>query len=163
MVPGGMSEYDWLLFLHVTGAFLLTGGTIAAGALNVAAQMRARPSEIALVLSLIRFAVLALTVGALVTLVFGLWLVSAAPYDYGFGQAWVIAAIVVFLIGMVLGEVGGRKDRKTRKLAERLAAEGDAPSAVLKARLRAPEALISYAAGLMPLIVLVLMIWKPGA
>jgi hypothetical protein len=158
-----MSTYDWLLFLHVTGALLLTGGTVAAGALNIAAQIRRRPSEIALLLSMIRFAVMTLLAGALLTLVFGLWLVSEAPYDYSFGQAWVIAAIIVFLIGMALGELGGRKDRKNRKLAERLAAEGDVPSPELKARLRAPATFISWAAGLMPLVVLVLMIWKPGA
>jgi hypothetical protein len=77
-----MTEYEWLLFLHVTGAFLLGGGSVAAAALNVAAQVRERPSEIAL--SLTRVAVVSIIVGALATIGFGLWLVSEAPFGYGY-------------------------------------------------------------------------------
>ena len=29
--PGHVSKYDWLLFLHITGAFLLAGGTWSQG------------------------------------------------------------------------------------------------------------------------------------
>ena len=39
-----MNKYDWLLFLHITGAFLLVGGGVVAAALNVAALRRDRPS-----------------------------------------------------------------------------------------------------------------------
>lgn len=161
--PQGVSKYDWVLFFHVTGAFLLAGGTIAAGALHIAAQRRERPSEIALLLSLIRWAALTIAVGALLALAFGLWLVSAAPYDYSFGDAWMVAALVLFVAGAVLGEAGGRLERKTRELAEQLAAQGDRPSTELEARMRGLPAWLSYAAGLMPLIILVLMVWKPGA
>ena len=52
-----MSTYDWLLFLHITGAFLLLGGGVVAGALNIAALRRERPSEIVLLYGLIRIAV----------------------------------------------------------------------------------------------------------
>jgi hypothetical protein len=44
----------------------------------------------------------------------------------------------------------------------RLAAEGDVPSAELRARLRDPVTLaFSYGSGLAIVAVLVLMIWKP--
>jgi hypothetical protein len=39
--------YQWLLFFHVTGAFLLLGGGVVAAALNLAA-LRREPSEILL-------------------------------------------------------------------------------------------------------------------
>ncbi|MBA3718513.1 MAG: hypothetical protein H0W87_09855, partial [Actinobacteria bacterium] len=52
-----MSKYDWVLFLHITGAFLLGGGVVVAGAFNLAAQFRKRPSQVALLLGLTRFAV----------------------------------------------------------------------------------------------------------
>ena len=159
-----MSEYQWLLFLHVTGAFFLAGGVVIAGTLNVAAQRRARPSEIALLLGLTRFAVPAIGIGALVTLAFGLWLVHSAPYGYGYGQTWVIAALVLWVVGNAMGGAGGRREKRTRELAQRLASEGDAPSPELKARLRDPATLVlSYGAGVAILGILALMIWKPGA
>jgi uncharacterized membrane protein len=159
-----VSTYDWLLFLHVTGAFLFLGGAVVAATFNVAAQFRTRPSEIALLLGLTRFAVAALGIGAVMTLVFGLWLVSEAPWGYSYGQGWVIAAIVLWFVAGAMGGRGGEREKATRKLADKLAAEGDAPSAELNARLRDPLTLfLSYGSGLMIVVVLVLMVWKPGA
>jgi hypothetical protein len=49
-------------------------------------------------------------------------------------------------------------------LAERLAADGDTPSGELRALLRDPRGNApSYVAGAATLLILVLMIWKPGA
>jgi uncharacterized membrane protein len=164
IVPGAVSTYDWLVFLHITGAFLLSGGVVVAGAFNVAAQFREKPSEIALLFGLTRFAVIAIGVGAVMTLVFGLWLVSEAPWGYGYGQAWVITAIVLWLLGIAMGESGGRRDRKAHELAERLAAEGDQPSAELKARVRDPISLfLSYGSAVVIVAMLAVMVWKPGA
>jgi uncharacterized membrane protein len=157
-----VSKYDWLLFFHVTGAFLLIGGTVLAGALNIAALRRERPSEIALLLGLTRIAVVAIAAGVLLTLVFGLWLVHVRGYAYG--SFWVVAALVLWVVANALGGAGGRREKKKRLLAERLAAEGDAPSAELRDRMRDPVALgLSYASGLAILLLLVDMIWKPGA
>jgi uncharacterized membrane protein len=164
MVRRAMSTYDWLLFLHITGAFLLTGGVIVTGTFSIAAQFRERPSEIALLLGLGRFAVIAIGIGAVMTLVFGLWLVSEAPYGYGFGEAWVIAAIVLWVVGLAMGGQGGSREKQTEELAAKLAAEGDRPSAELRARLRDPVTLVLSYGGLVTIIgVLVLMVWKPGA
>jgi uncharacterized membrane protein len=163
-VAGGVSTYDWLLFLHVTGAFLLAGGAVVAGALNIAAQLRPRPSEIALLLGLIRYAVVAIGIGALMTLGFGLWLVDEGPWGYGYGQGWVIAAIVLWVIGNAMGGAGGRRERETQELASRLAEEGDAPSRELRARMRDPVSLVlSYGSGVVVFAVLAVMVWKPGA
>jgi uncharacterized membrane protein len=159
-----MSKYDWLLFLHVTGAFLLLGGGVVAGALNFAALRRERPSEVAALLGLIRYAVFAIAGGALLTLVFGLWLVDASPYQYSYGSFWVIAALVLWLVGNVLGKLGGDREENARKLAEQLAAQGDAASAELRAAVRDRRALVmSYGSGLVLVLLLVDMIWKPGA
>ena len=54
IVRGWMTTYDWLLFLHITGAFLLVGGAVVAIVLDIAAPSRERPSEIALLLGLVR-------------------------------------------------------------------------------------------------------------
>ena len=81
-----MDRYHWLLALHVTGAFLLLGGAVVAGVFNIAALRRERPSEIALLLGLTRWAVVAISAGLLVTIAFGLWLVHNA--GYGYVDAW---------------------------------------------------------------------------
>jgi uncharacterized membrane protein len=162
IVRGCVSTYDWLLFLHVTGAFLLTGGAVVAMVLDMAAQGRERPSEIALLLGLVRIPVVGIVVGSILLLVFGLWLVDERGYSYG--EAWVVGAIVLLVGGNVLDGIGGSRDNKTRQLAEDLAANGDAPSAELKQQLRDPISLVlSYSGGVAIVAALVLMVWKPGA
>jgi uncharacterized membrane protein len=157
-----VSTYEWLLYLHVTGAFLLLGGAVIAGVLNVAVQRRERPSEVALLLGLTRTAVALVGIGALLTLVLGLSLVHQA--GYGFGQGWIVASILLWIGSNAAGGIGGNRDKQTRLLAERLEAEGDEPSPELSARLHDPvSVLLSYGSGLMVLAILALMIWKPGA
>ncbi len=157
-----MNRYEWLLFLHVSGAFLLLSGAVVAGVFNVAALRRERPSEIALLLGLTRWAVVAISAGLLVTLGFGLWLVHNV--GYGWGDGWIIGSLVLWVVSGFLGDRGGRLQRETRELAQRLAAQGDAPSPELRARLRDPVALaLSWSSGLAALAILAMMIWKPGA
>jgi uncharacterized membrane protein len=165
MVPARMSLYDWLLFFHITGAFLLIGGVVIAGLLNIAAiAVDRRPSQVAALYGLIRFAVPLIGAGMLLTLAIGLWLVHESPWGYGYGDTWVIVAIVLWLIAGWLGGMDGKYQRRTGELAARLAADGDARSEELDARLRNVRALaISYGSGLAAFAVLGIMIWKPGA
>lgn len=157
-----MDTYHWLLAFHVTGAFLLLGGGVVAGALNLAALRRDRPSEILLLFGLIRIAVVSIMIGSLFALVFGLWLVHEARFGYGDG--WVVAALVLFVVGNALGGIGGRRDDRTARFARELAASGDAPSAELRRRVHDPVSLaLSYGSGLILVTILALMIWKPGA
>ena len=159
-----MDLYQWLLALHVTGAFLLVGGGAIAAALNLVALGRKRPSEIVLLFGLIRIAVVPIILGSVLVLVFGLWLVHEAPFRYGYGDGWVIAALVLFILGNAMGGIGGRRDERTAELARRLADAGDAPSEELRARVHDPFSLtLSYGSGLLLVAVLALMIWKPGA
>jgi uncharacterized membrane protein len=159
-----VSTYDWLLFFHVTGAFALVAGTVAAGYLTLAAVRRERPSEIAGLLGLIRIALPLIYVGVTLTLVFGLWLVHAARQGYSYGDPWVIAAIVLWVLANALGGIGGRRQEAARVLATRLAAEGDEPSAELSVRLLDRVGLVmNFGSGAAVFAVLALMIWKPGA
>ena len=157
-----MSTYDWLLFLHITGAFLLLGGGVVAGALNIAALRRERPSEIVLLYGLIRIAVGSIMIGTLLAFVFGLWLVHEV--GYGYGDGWVIAAIVLLVVASAMGAIGGRREEQTAKYAADLAARGDEPSPELRRRLRDPVSLaLSYGSGVVLVAILAIMIWKPGA
>jgi uncharacterized membrane protein len=157
-----VDTYDWLLFLHVTGAFMVLGGAVMAGVFNLSALRRERPSEIALLFRLTRLAVTSMSVGMLLTLVFGLWLVG--HLDYGWGDAWIVTSLVLWVVANALGGIGGGRDKAARQLAERLATEGDAPSPELSARLRDPVSLaLSWGSGVVVVAILALMIWKPGA
>jgi uncharacterized membrane protein len=157
-----VDRYQWLVFLHVLGAFLVLSGAVVAGVFNLAALREERPSDVALLLRLTRWGVLATSIGLLVTLGFGLWLVHNA--GYGWGEAWIVTALVLWVLTGFLGDRGGRLQREARELAERLAGAGDAPSPELHAKLRDPLALaLSWSSGLTALAILGLMIWKPGA
>jgi uncharacterized membrane protein len=157
-----VDRYHWLLFLHVTGAFLVLGGAVFAAILNFFAMRRDRPSEVVVLYGLIRYAAAAIGVGMFVTLGLGLWLVEHV--DYSWGDAWIVLALILWAVAGALGGQGGKRERETRELAGRLAAEGDAPNAELRARMRDPVTLaLSWGSGVAVLAILALMIWKPGA
>jgi uncharacterized membrane protein len=156
-----VSKDDWLLFLHISGAFLLVGGSVVAAAFTIFARRRERPSEIAELLRLVRIALPLIYGGVLLTLVFGLWLVHDTGYS--FGDSWIVAALVLWVVANALGGIGGNRDEKTRKLAERLASEGDVASPELAARLHDPISLaLNFGGGLVIVAILALMIWKPS-
>ena len=157
-----MSLYEWLLGVHITGAFLLVGGIVVTAVFNVFAGRTERPSDVALFLRLQMIGVVGIGVGALTTLVIGLWLVHEV--GYGYGEFWVWGAVLLWVVAMAAGNIGGRSQAAAAQLASRLAAEGDAPSAELRAAVRDRRAnLLFVLSGSATLLVLVLMIWKPGA
>ena len=157
-----MDRYHWLLLFHMAGAFMVVGGATLAGIFNVAALRRERPSEIVVLFRLTRLAVVSVMVGMTLALAFGLWLVADLDL-VKWTDAWVISAIVLWFIANALGSNGGRRDRHARELAERLAAEGDQPSSELRGMMRDPITLaMSWGSGLAVIVILILMIWKPG-
>lgn len=158
-----MDRYQWLIVVHVTGAFLVLGGATFGGILNFFAMRRERPSEIVLLYKMVRLAVSSISVGMVLTLVFGLWLVADEEL-VKWSDAWVILALILWVLANAMGGAGGRRETETRKLAQRLAADGDAPSPELRARMRDPLTLaLSWGSGLVVIVILALMIWKPGS
>jgi uncharacterized membrane protein len=151
---------EWLLFLHLAGAFLFVSGALAAAVLRLAAMRRDRPSEIALLMRAVRPAVPLIAGGLVLVLVFGFWLVSRL--DVGVGSPWLTVTFVLLGWIVVVGAVAGRQDRHTRELAERLADDGDAPSGELSHRLHDPMNLALNASLLIATVAIVaLMVWKP--
>ena len=151
-----------LLFGHLLSAFALVAGAAAAGILQLAAGRRERPSEVALLLRTTRPAVLLVVVGLLGTLGFGIAL--ARQQGRSLGEGWISAALALWVLALVTGELGGRSARQARRLAERLAAEGDRPDDALRRLVsHRPALLLSYASSAAILTIIVLMVWKPGA
>jgi uncharacterized membrane protein len=157
-----VSTVQWLLMFHMTGAFFLVSGSVTAGVLNVLAGRAERPSETALLLRLIKPAVILIGAGVAATLIFGIW--PWHEQGYGIGTFWIWASLVLWVITNALGGIGGRHQQRTRKLAEQLAAAGDTMTDELRALLRDPRGnALSWLAGVATLAILVLMIWKPGS
>jgi len=157
-----VAAYRWLLFLHLVAAFSLFSGAAVAGTLQLAALRHERPSEIRLLLRLTRVGVVLVLLGAAGTLGFGIAL--AAHLGYGLTPGWIRAALALWGASVVLGALGGRTARHARHLAERLAADGDEPSAELRALVAdRPSLWASYASSALAVAILVLMVWKPGS
>ena len=151
---------QWLLFLHLAGAFLFASGAVAAAVLRLAAMRRERPSEVALLMRAVRPAVPLIVLGLVLVLVFGFWL--ADRLGYALGSPWLSATFALLAWTVLVGALTGRQDRHTRELAERLAADGDAPSGELARRLRDPVNLALNASLLVATTAIVaLMVWKP--
>jgi uncharacterized membrane protein len=135
------------------------GGAVV-GTLQLAAIRRQRPSEVYALLRLAPVGVALVGLGALLTLVFGIAL--AEHEGFGLSPAWIQAALALWVASMAVGGYGGRTARHARHLAQRLASEGDAPSAELHDLVAAPIPLAaSLASGLMLLAILALMVWTP--
>jgi uncharacterized membrane protein len=157
-----MDRGQWLLVFHLFGAFLLLSGAVAIQILSMVAVRKERPSDVAFFFNLGRIAEMSINVGAFAALVFGLWLVH---YDgYGYGQGWIVAAIVMWVAVAALGGAGGKRYVLARKEAKKLAAAGDQPTRELERLKRDPTARwLSVASGLVAFALLIVMIWKPGA
>ena len=127
-----MSRYDWLLFLHLIGAFALVGSVVTFSTLLVAGERVAGPQLVFLGRRLFE-------VGGSLTLIFGIWL---ALDDYSITDGWILGALVLWFVG------GGSGSRV-----------GELYNTGEGGRARQPLIVMTLAT----LVVLILMIYKPGA
>jgi hypothetical protein len=147
--------YDTLLFLHVLAAFFLGAGVVIYSAFVLGSPVN-RPTRLV--------AEILWGIGGLGTLALGIWL--ALYLDaYEIWDGWIIGAIVLWALGVEAGRRGGQNYADAQKHAEQLAAAGrDEPDAELASRLRDRRAaLLTGVSALAILLVLVDMIYKPGA
>lgn len=151
--------YETALFLHLAGALAFFAGMAVTSAGLLAARRRTRAGEIAALLRLARWGVLLVAAGAALLLVFGLWLVELTPWSLG--DAWLGSALALFLASALLGAAGGRRPKRARVQAERLAPEEQAPEELLRL-LRDPVSdALNAAAAALAIAILALMVWKP--
>ncbi len=156
-----MSRYDWLLFVHVLGAFAFLGGVFALVALQIAAMRSVRASDVALFMHVGRVAEAMINAGAVVVLVLGIWL--ALDFDYGLDEPWIVASLVLWVVSAVLGYFGGKRYSAARREADRLAAGDDRRTPELDALLGDPAAfVINWGGTASVLAILALMVFKPG-
>jgi uncharacterized membrane protein len=155
---------DWLLVLHVLSAFAYVAGVTLFWVLVIAGRQRDTPEGTILLAPGAKVGNIAVGIGAIGTIVFGIWLaLSVGNYDIWDG--WIIAAIVLWAIGGELGRRTGNEYLKGMHKAEELEAAGQTgPNNELLALNRTSTGLVlQTAASLTLLLILIDMIWKPGA
>ena len=97
--------YRWALFFHLAGALLFFSGLAVAAVAQLSARRRDRPHEVALLLDAARTGVLLVALGAVLILGFGLWLADLSGYGL---HGWVLAALVLFLLSVLLSHGRGQ-------------------------------------------------------
>jgi uncharacterized membrane protein len=138
--------YDWLLFLHVLSAVLLVGALAYFWALVLATRPGRSMFSGATAFALARPASIAVMVGVAGTLIFGVWLAIHVD-GYELWDGWILGSLVLWAIGAGAGERSGRA----------LTPVGDEYPDFRRG------VLLHTVASLAALVILILMIWKPGA
>ena len=155
-----VSAYIWALFFHLVGVAMLAGGLSVAAVAQAAARRRKDPREIALLLGAGRLGVALVAAGTVLVLVFGSWLVELAGWS--FAEGWILVSAGLFVAALVLGALGGRRPKRARERAERLARERRESDDELRRLLDDRASLVlNYGAAALLVVVLFLMIWKP--
>lgn len=158
-----MKLNDWILSLHMLSAFALVGAMVIFWIMIVSLWGTDSTSKVASLMRVSRVGTVLVAVGSLGTIVFGVWLAISLD-AYQVWDGWVIAAIVLWAIGVELGRRGGALYGAGATEAERLAAAGTETSPVVAETFGASRAFQFHAASsVILLLVLIDMIWKPGA
>jgi uncharacterized membrane protein len=155
---------EWMLALHVLSAFAFVAGIVLFWALIVAVRREDTAEGTIRMEPAVKVGNAAVGIGAGGTLVFGIWLAfSVGGYDIWDG--WIVAALLLWVASGALGQRTGIEYTKGLTKAQELAANGQLePNAELLALNRTQRGLVLHAVtSLVVLLLLVDMIWKPGA
>jgi hypothetical protein len=159
-----MSLDAWILALHVLSAFALVGALTIFSIALMALRSVDTPGRVLALSTPMLVAQRAVLVGVAGTIVFGVWLALTLP-GTSLLDLWVILALVGWVAATGLGMRSGGLLTPGFTRAEELAAEGaDGPDAGLAATFRSSTAhALHWASVAITLLILVDMIWKPGA
>ena len=133
--------YDTLLFLHILGVFALVAGIVMESAFVLGGPYNRRTLGVSGILT---------AVGGSAALVFGIWLAIYVK-GYELWDGWILGALILFLAAMGISSI------PEKALKE---AAGDEPAG---ASIPSRAAMIHWLAVTLVVLILVLMIWKPGA
>jgi len=155
---------DWILALHVLSAFAFVAGTVLFWVLIFAIRGTDTPSGTIQMGPIVKVGNGAVGVGAGGTIVLGIWLAfSYGGYDIW--DAWIIAALALWVAAAATGSRTGSEYMKGMRKAEELQASGQTgPHQELLALNRTQRGVLMHAlTSLVVLLILIDMIWKPGA
>jgi uncharacterized membrane protein len=155
---------DWILALHVLSAFAMVAAVVMFWILIVVMRDIDTASE---TVAYSRVAILGNRVviaGVVGTLVFGVWLAISLD-EHRLWDGWVIAALVLWAAAGFTGARAGAEYTKPLTRAEELIAAGaEGEPGELRALNRTSTGLLMHTLStLLIVLILVDMIWKPGA
>ena len=159
-----MSFVDWALAVHVLSAFAYVAGLVLFWVLVVAVRRVDTPEETLRMEPIVKVGNVAVGIGAVGTIVVGVYLAFAVD-GYAIWDGWIIAALVLWAVAGGLGQRTGVAYMQGMNKAKELDAAGKTgPDQELLALNRTQTGLMLQAlASLAVLLILVDMIFKPGA
>jgi uncharacterized membrane protein len=155
---------DWILALHVLSAFAYVAGMILFWVLIIAVRRTDDPEGTIRMQPAVVVGNAAVGIGAGGTIILGIWLaLSVGGYDLWDG--WIIAALVLWAIAAAVGQRTGKAYMEGVNKAQELRGAGQrGANAELLALNRTQNGVILHAvASVVVLLILIDMIWKPGA
>jgi uncharacterized membrane protein len=155
---------QWLLALHVLSAFAYVAALVLFSVLIVAVRRADTPAETIRMEPLGKIGNGAVAIGAGGTIILGIWLAfSYGGYDIW--DPWIIAAIVLWAVAGGLGQRTGAAYLQGMNKAKELEAAGQTgPNPELLALNRTSNGVLFHVISCaVVLLIIVDMIWKPGA
>ncbi|MDQ3671083.1 MAG: DUF2269 family protein [Actinomycetota bacterium] len=159
-----MSFDDWILALHVLSAFAYVAGIVIFWVLVVAVRRTDTPDGTIRMEPIVKVGNTVIGIGAGGTIVLGIWLAfSYGGYDIWDG--WIVAALVLWVAAAATGSRTGSEYTAGMRKAQELSAAGQTgPNAELHQLNRTSRGLVMHSlSSLVVLLILIDMIWKPGA
>jgi uncharacterized membrane protein len=149
-----------MLALHVLSAFAYVAGIVLFWALVVAVRKIDTPEGTIRMEPIVKVGNAAVGIGAIGTIVLGIWLAFSVG-SYAIWDGWIIAAIILWVIG---GATGGRAGAEYQKPLERARELKSSGQAAQPGEFRSSSGELMLAiSSLALLLILIDMIWKPGA
>jgi hypothetical protein len=155
---------DWILALHLLSAFALVGALTMFSIGIVALRSADTPGRAIAVDSALRVAKVAVAIGGVGTIVFGVWLAISLD-AYQVWDLWVLLGIAGWAVATETGRRAGLALNEPFEQARQLVAQGkDVPDPDLTEAFRSSRGhVLHWTAVVVTLLVLLDMIWKPGA
>jgi uncharacterized membrane protein len=155
---------DWLVALHVLSAFAYVAGIVLFWILIVAVRKVDTPEGTIRMEPVVKIGNGAVGIGAGGTIVLGIWLAFAVG-SYAIWDGWIVAAIVLWLLSMAVGQRTGVEYTRGMTKAKELEAAGQTgPNTELLALNRTSNGVVfHFLASLVVLLILLDMIFNPGA
>ena len=159
-----MSFDGWMLALHVLSAFAYVAGIVLFWILIVAVRKIDTPEGTIRMAPIVKVGNASVGIGAVGTIVLGIWLAFRLD-GYAIWDGWIIAALVLWVISMPIGQRTGAEYEKGMDKAKELEAAGQTnTSTELLALNRTSAGVVFHTlASVVVLLILLDMIFKPGA
>jgi uncharacterized membrane protein len=155
---------DWMLALHVLAAFSLVSGSTLFWVLVVAVRRIDTPDDTLRLAPVAKVGNATIGIGMGGTIILGIYLAFALD-GYALWDGWILAALVLWVIGAALGRQVEEAFRQGPRKALELKGAGETgPNAELLALNRTSRGVLLHALTTTVLLLIIIdMIWKPGA